>query len=394
MRARDLLFEGLSAPVRTVNCEELIEGLAGYVPRWPYSVGDKSETEACALLAFNGEAWLIQSPHTKAPRVHKTAVNAVCDLLSVLASALIAEQPGLLCFHSAALELNGELVLFPAVRRSGKSTLSAVLMARGAGLFTDDYLPVERTRDGGLEGRATGIAARLRLPLPGNLPADARAHIAANSGPRNSQYLYLSGPAVRPAGRRRPIRSIILLDRQDTGKSTLSDVPEGELLGRLAHQNFSRGSPAGETLTALIGLARTAPALRLTYSDPGEAADRILSLEPRGQAAAQPEIAFPTPGPRPDRAAFDPERVYRRTSFAKLREAGEVWVGASCDGRQILKFDAAAIGVLELFEEPMRPTEVLGLIEEAFPAADPAELEKNTFSIIRNFLKVGYIARC
>lgn len=143
MGARDITFEGLSAPVRTVNCDGLIEDMASYVPCWPFSVSDMGPTDACATLAFNGSAWMIQSPHTKAPRVHKAEVNAACDLLSILASAMIAQEPGLLCFHAAALETDDGLVLFPAVRRSGKSTLAAILMARGAKLFTDDYLPVQ-----------------------------------------------------------------------------------------------------------------------------------------------------------------------------------------------------------------------------------------------------------
>lgn len=393
MGVRDVVFEGLRAPVRTVNCEDILEGLAGYVPGWSFSVSDRTEAEACAVLAFNGSAWMIQSPHTKAPRVHKSAVNLVCDLLSALASAMLAEEPGLLCFHSAALEVADGLVLFPAVRRSGKSTLSAALMARGTGLFTDDYLPVEQTQEGRLLGRATGIAARLRLPLPDTMPDDARAYIAAHPGPENTQYRYLPGPEVRPRGLRRPIRSIVLLDRQDDTGAHLSPVSEGELLGRLAHQNFSRGRPAGETLTALIALSQAAPATRLTYTDPDEAAELVLGALPAGDDSLSPPVTFPRPGPRPDTARLDADRPYHRTPHAELREAGDIWVGASCDGRKILQFDSSAVGVLDLLSEPMTPNELVALIHETFPGADKDKLRDNTLGILRNFLKAGYIAR-
>lgn len=393
MGVRDISLEGLLAPVRTVNCESIIEGLDGYLPNWPFTLSDMGETDPCAILAFNGTAWLIQSPHTSEPRIHKTPVNAVCDLLSILASAMIAQEPDLLCFHCAALEVDGGLVLFPAVRRSGKSTLAAVLMAHGAQLFTDDYLPVETSLQGGLLGRATGVAARLRLPLPSSFPADALAYLNAYPGPENKQYRYLAGPAIKAARERLPIHSIVLLDRQDEGGASLSEVSQKDLLGRLAHQNFSRGLPAGETLSALVSLTQSAPAQRLTYCDPDEAADLILSGLPKGTGSPQESLQFPQPGPKPDLSDFDPAAPYYRTHFASLREAGDIWVGASHDGKRILQFDAAAVGVLELLHDPLSPQAVAGMIAESFPAADPSEIEENTFKIMRSFLKVGYIAR-
>ena len=393
MAVNDIFFEGLTAPVRTVDCEKTIERLAGYLPRWPFSIQPQTDTEHCVALAFNGAAWLIQSPHTPKHRIHKTEVNAICDLVSVLASAMIAQEPDLLCFHSAALEIDGGLVLFPAVRRSGKSTLAAVLMARGAKLFTDDYLPVKRNPEGIIVGRATGIAARLRIPVPETFPDYARAYLNAHPGPENRPYRFIAGPSVAPARRQLPIRSIVLLDRQDSGKANSSDVSESDLLGRLAYQNFSRGLMAGETLSLLIQLTQTAPAQHLTYSDPSEAADLILDGLPRIANTTPTPIKFPEPGPRPDAAHFSPNIRYKSTAFARLRKAGEVWVGASCNGLKLLKFDAAAVGVLDLLEDPITPEEVVHLIRDAFPDMDPAEIETNTFQILRNFLKVGFIAR-
>ena len=393
MAAHDVHFEGLAAPLRTVNCEDIIEGLAGYLPGWPFVVSAPGTAPECALLAFNGSAYMVRSRHTAAPRIHKTPVNAICDILSILASAMIAEEDRLLCFHSAALEIDGGLVLFPAVRRAGKSTLAAALMARGAKLFTDDWLPVPRGEDGRWRGRATGISARLRMPLPEGLPEAVQGYIAAHPGPENRQYRYLPGPEVAPHGRQLPIRSIVLLDREEGATPEVTPVSQEDLLGKLAYQNFSRGVPAGEALSALVDLARSAPAVRLRYDDPGAAAEIVLGGLPRGSAAAPEPVRFPEPGPRLDRAPLETGIAYRRTRFAQLQDAGEVWVGASSDGRQILRFDAAAVGVLDLLEDPLTPAEIVGMIREAFPAADPAEIEANTLGILRNFLKVGYIAR-
>ncbi|MFT5742921.1 MAG: hypothetical protein ACI86S_000983 [Paracoccaceae bacterium] len=170
-------------------------------------------------------------------------------------------------------------------------------------------------------------------------------------------------------------------------------MSESDLLGRLAYQNFSRGLLAGETLSMLVQLTQTAPARHLTYSDPSEAADLILDGLPRVANITPAPVSFPEPGPKPDAARFNPNIPYKRTAFARLRKAGEVWVGASCNGLKLLKFDAAAVGVLDLLEDPMTPEEVVHLIRDAFPDMDPTEIETNTLQILRNFLNVGFIAR-
>ena len=393
MAVQDIFFEGLSAPVRTVDCEHTLERLAEYIPRWPFSIQPQTDVEHCAALAFNGTAWLVQSPHTEKNRIHKTEVNAICDLVSILASAMIAQEPDLLCFHSAALEIDDGLVLFPAVRRSGKSTLAAVLMARGAGLFTDDYLPVEAGPNGTLIGRATGIAARLRIPVPDAFPADAHAYLDAHPGPTNKQYRYIAGPAVVAARRTRPIRSIVILDRQDGGDAVLSDMSQADLLGRLAYQNFSRGLPAGEMLSKLVNLIQTAPAQRLTYSDPAQAADLILGGLPKVSGVTPTPATFPSPGPKPDPKPLAADVPYSRTPFAHLREAGEIWVGASHDGIKVLKFDASAVGVLDLLNEPLTPNDVVRLVAQAVPDTPLGDVEISTFKILREFLQVGFIAR-
>lgn len=398
MTVHDISFQGLATPVRCVDCNDLVKGLAGFVPGWPFSAkrivpAEYGPEVPCAVLAFNGTAWLIQSPHTTEPRIHKTQVNVVCDLLSILASALIAQSPGRLCFHAAAVERNDGLILFPALRRAGKSTLSVALMARGARMFTDDYLLVDHGPSGALTGQATGIAARLRLPLPDGLPPDVLTFVGAHPGPENKQYRYVGGATVAPHGTMAPIRSIVLLDRADDGPATLSEVPSGDVLAALAKQNFSRGLPAGEALSALITLTQTAPAVRLTYSDVGEAADLVMSGLDHLLPAPRRDVLFPRPGPHPDRSALDLMHAYQRTRFAVLYPAGDVWVGASCDGERMLQFDAIAANVLDLLDEAISPSDLLDLLADALPDMEPSALRDVVTDLLRRFLRVGYIAR-
>lgn len=59
----------------------------------------------------------------------------------VLATALHAQ--GLLCLHGSAVRIGEHAIGFLAPRFHGKSTLAYALVAAGAGLITDDTLPVE-----------------------------------------------------------------------------------------------------------------------------------------------------------------------------------------------------------------------------------------------------------
>lgn len=58
----------------------------------------------------------------------------------VLALALHAQ--GVLCLHGSAVELGGKAIAFLAPKFHGKSTLAYAMVAAGAGLITDDTLPI------------------------------------------------------------------------------------------------------------------------------------------------------------------------------------------------------------------------------------------------------------
>lgn len=65
------------------------------------------------------------------------------DILGrVLALAMHAQ--GVLCLHGSAVELGGKAITFLAPKFHGKSTLAYALVAAGAGLITDDTVPIVR----------------------------------------------------------------------------------------------------------------------------------------------------------------------------------------------------------------------------------------------------------
>ena len=122
------------------------------------------------------------------PVFHKTAVNAMCDPIALLPYGEAADHPDLLTLHAAAVVIDGQAVLLPAVRRGGKSVMTAALAARGAAVYSDDVVGVTARARAPLRALAAGIAPRLRLPLPDGISPEFAAFGAAHKAPENGQY--------------------------------------------------------------------------------------------------------------------------------------------------------------------------------------------------------------
>ncbi len=92
------------------------------------------------------------------PRPGADACAAALDVLGrVIPTSMHAA--GTLCLHGSAVALGGQGVAFLAPKYHGKSTLAHALVRAGAGLLTDDVVPV----DPGPPARVSPGVQRLRL---------------------------------------------------------------------------------------------------------------------------------------------------------------------------------------------------------------------------------------
>lgn len=390
---RDVVFEGLAAPLRLENAEPVLALLPEVMAGWPYR-DQSADGSAMPFFSIRGEGrpglfrceWHVE----ERPVRQFDPVNAVCDAVSALSFALPAEDARLICLHAAAVEMGGRLVVFPNIRRAGKSTLSAALAMAGHRVFSDDVLPLAFTEASQAMGRALGIAPRLRLPLPDTAPQAFHDWVASVSGPLNRQYLYLTLPKLPPHGAISPVGAFVILDRRDepTG-ALLEQVQPDVAMDALLHQNFTRDRHSGDILQAMSATLLERPVFRLTYSG---LADAVSCLN---DAFRQWPDELGLPGKSPERAfrlarfdalapvvPLDGPPIRQRSGTTAERIGNTLYL-ADPDGLFIHRMDALATVIWAVLEEPTTPQDLQDILAEAFPETDPAQIAADVQRLLR-----------
>jgi hypothetical protein len=391
---RDLFFQGVSAPLRLVGADAILPIIAEVATGWPYRLSevDPSAVPFFSITAVPDAAKVLCESHVDghAPQLWDP-VNAVCDALASLAMALPLSNRRLICLHAAGVEIAGRLVVFPSIRRAGKSTLSVALARTGHRIFSDDVVPLSFPWGGPAVAHAMGLVPRLRLPLPESLPADVSAWAAAMPGPRNRQYHYLPVGGQPWHGEQLPLGAFVLLDRRDeTTLAQLAPVPPDAAMDALLHQNFTRDRHSGEVLEVIAATLAATPVWQLTYSDLGDAvgclkagftgwnSERTVSGQERIFGTA---VLDYTPAPM--------GRRLRQRAGVMQRWIGEVLYLADPEGRAIQRMDGLASAIWELLEEPVSRDDLEETLVEAFPKVPPERLCEDLGVLLNRLVEAG-----
>jgi hypothetical protein len=380
--AQDVFFQGLSAPLRLVNADAVARLLPDIMTGWPWAKhsSDPARQPFFSITGQPGSDRFLCENHVEpAPPRLFDAVNAACDAVAALAQALPAERTQLLCLHAAGVVVSGQLLVFPNVRRAGKSTLSAALAMAGSPVFSDDVLPLFLNEAGAICGLAMGIAPRLRLPLLDAVGQDFRDWVTVTPGPQNRQYKYLALAGQPAHGDSLPVASFVILDRQeDPIAAQLTQVPPDMAMDALLHQNFTRDRHSGDVLQVMADLLAVRPVLRLTYADLEDAVDCLAKGFARTTLAPPPAM---TPAfrfrPAPVEAvppALVADAPVRQRPDVTARTIGEVLYLADPEGRAIHRMDRLAAAIWDLLEAPAQPDEIEDLLVKAFPATDRSRI--------------------
>lgn len=392
MQDNFLRFDGLNSPIRVVGCESLLNDLSLYFPAWTYHISAPDDQAPFATLIGNDHRFHL-SAIDKAPSIHTTAVNAVCDLIAVIAQQIPRENPDQLCLHAASAKIGKGLIVFPATRRAGKSTLMAALASKGVALFGDDILPVTTVPGQPLFGLAGGVALRLRKPLPPEVPTSLLTYLNANPGPENRQYRYVPSAEIISHGEQSPITAFVHLERAENGSTRLEPLSRGKMLKSLMKQNFARDGTAQHILSALFSLAKNTSSWVLTYSNLDEAAEVLLErFENSSPNRFLAEIVSNPAEITIDSSPIDPAKQLNRHPEASVEVLdGEAFV-ATRDMTRIMHANEGAQRVWALLEEPTSPAEAVEIICAAFPDADASTIEQETQTVFEQFKACGLTA--
>ena len=397
-----IFFEGLNAGVAVKADTAFFESLPYIFSHWPYAITAQPGHEIFASVDQVDGRYAISSTFMAKTESYAEPVNAICALVAELAWARLREDPSLLCLHGAAAEFAGRLVVFPATRRAGKSTLSVALAAAGIRMFTDDFLPLSVTGDGIINGISSGVSPRLRLPVPEQIGDQAKDFLARRQTISNKQYTYVAPLNTENArfGEQAPLGGIVFLDRTDGASADLSEISKAEALKILITQNFSRAGNAGSILAMLEFLAQNLPAYKLSYD---EAEPAIAILKQQFAAWAVPLARY-----RPKailanevEGGLKPFTVYKDVSIGQFEQASGVQVALS-DGKQFLTgrngqsihyLNEGAAMIWQILSEPTSVEEAVEILLAAFPEQDRARVEGDVRRSFGNFAKNGLLQR-
>lgn len=372
---------------------------------WPATDGAGPEGVFATVAPAASGGWQINGLRPEPFERTFTEVSAICDLIVELNWSRLRHRAELMCLHAAALEIDGRLVIFPSGRRAGKSTLTAELARRGHRVFSDDILAVSTDADGAPLGLATGIAPRLRQPLPPAAPAAFASWVASDPGPSDRQYKYLLSAPVAGFDAAAPIGAIVTLGIEDTATAPcLTPVEPAPMLETLIHQNFGRFVHSGRALTVFDGLVRSVPCRQMSYSDLGAAADAIEALAAEVRAAPAPH-ASPSGGAARGGVVPDGAAQLHAQGGARLRAGapyrqhpdltvteidGQAYV-ADARGVGIFHLNAGFLPIWRLLEEPMTQADLTAILREAYGAEAPCSLAVDVAGAMEALSHAGLI---
>jgi hypothetical protein len=258
-------------PVRFRGCDDLLAALRSIVHGWDEREIDPARAACPALRVsrarrgYRRVSTRLDRPSRARGKERRTLVEALCGLHGELLDWYAEAHPRHLFLHGAAVRIGGRLVVFPALAKAGKSTLSVQLAAAGHTVWTDDVLPVDLRTGRGL---ALGIVPRLRPPLPRGLGAATRAFVQRRAGPRrtNRFYVRLRRGECAPFGVEAPIGGVVLLERVPGARARIEPIARADALEALILQNYTRDRPAKAILDVLARVVERASCYRLQYA--------------------------------------------------------------------------------------------------------------------------------
>lgn len=382
-----LAFQGISRPI-AVTGGPLVQLLSAVLHGWEFEELPSGAVGAPIIsLQEEGDGYRLDSHWLTSPDHYHNDVDAICSFIVELVRAYVIDDASLLCLHCAAAEFAGRLVLFPSHNRAGKSTLMAALAAAGVRVYADDVLPIKTLT---CQAVATGIAPRLRLPMPEGASAQFHRFAETHQGPGNKRYHYLalSPEVLAQHGEVAPVGACVLLDRGPEGRAELLPASKGELLKRVILRNFAREAPGSEIISNLHTLVDESQCLTLRYASLEDAVAVLREAfgrwpeKPRAgkikEAVVHP--AAPVPPTKKNGSGQGPTR---NPGVIERKVDDELFLVHPVT-EAIYSLNPIGSALWRLFANPVCVDEAVHIMCEAFPEVGRATIEADVAKLVED----------
>ncbi|MCV0394701.1 MAG: PqqD family peptide modification chaperone [Rhizobiaceae bacterium] len=389
----------LGKTLRFDEAAEVLHVLRTVTEGWSLRKVSESEGDPEIGIRGQGDGFQIEQPG-RVPRGEPSAVSAACSLVASLLNCLVEDDSDLLALHAGAVTFGGQAVVFPSTHRAGKSTLAAALAFQGHRLIAEDILPLD-CNGAHISAIASGVAPRLRLPIPLSLGIKFRLSAWRNAGPDDGYYRYLQLPSRSRCrfGERFGIGAFLFLERDARHREPrLFAVRRADAMRILLLQNFGTAAPPAVILDRIEALTDQCPAYLLRYSGLGKAVS-FLEAAFGSQALVEPWPRLQIASPDISRvagvelegrqAAALVEKIICRRRHVTVRQMDGSAFLADQTGGGIFALDPLGRAIWELMKHPVSTGEIAAGLCEAYPDIPPETIAADVSRLVEQFLENG-----
>jgi hypothetical protein len=266
-------------PVR-VRCDDGV--LAGVIEAACGScrVGDAGGTLADVDVIEKDGWFAVRSDYAALTRVDDLTPNRALArhrCLTALIESARRPRPWLGILHAASVSAGGRCVVLPGAKGSGKSTLTAALIAAGIDFVADDYAPLEQTT-----WRvwpvpyAPGVKRGSWRPLRRRYPGVYARPVHEFAG-LQVRYLEVAAERRAPLDRGLPVAALVFPRYKAGSAFEERRMTAAEALAGLCHAK-SLLDRQPEVFAETLRWIEAVPAYQLTYGDLDGAVAWVLSL--------------------------------------------------------------------------------------------------------------------
>lgn len=275
--------DGLLLELR--NCPEVLEPLGQIIKGWGLQEAIAVDDDKLPVLRIwrQGEFYYwdtpFPGPHMDFKKPNRSPKDVASDIHYYLDQIFEFTSRSHLFLHAAAVEVSGRLILFPGTHKTGKSTLSLALAARGHRLWADDRIAID-ARSGSVFALGSGPAMRKPLPRePGSWRS--KLLLQRNRGLEGNEFAYLDLPSQHfaPLGESGRVTNVVVLRRSEYPiERSQQRLSAAETIKALVPRHYTTHVAASSVLSCLANIAETCPSYALDYSHTNDAVEAVENL--------------------------------------------------------------------------------------------------------------------